>query len=385
VLILYHFRTRGTGPEAVHISGVASAFEALGHRVVFSSPTGVDPRLTAGSSPYAATRTTRLPGVVHELLEIAYNAFSFFRNAGLLLSKRPGLVYERHAFFLCSTAVLCRLTGRPLVVEVNELLGDARVREQPALSTLARLADRVTFHVASLIVVVSPHLARRLVSQGVEASRILVQPNAVRREDVESTDDGQAVRERLGLRADAVLVGFVGWFVAWHRLDKLLEVFANVASTNPSLRLLLVGEGPLESSLRQQCEELSISDRVTFNGPVSHDAVGEHVAAMDVCVVPPSNEYRSPIKLFEYMAQGKAVVAPATEPIASVAADGSQALLFPPGDFEAMAAALRRLAGDPDLRSQLGQNARALVLEKHTWDRNAAEVLSRLEAPRTDR
>src|SRR5438445_422999 len=119
--ILYHFRTRGTGAEGVHIAGVASAFEELGHRMIFSSPTGVDPRATAGASPYVeAGRRTLLarlsrnaPSFVFELLELGYNLPAFFRNAAILLREKCGLIYERHAFFLCSTALLARWLGVP--------------------------------------------------------------------------------------------------------------------------------------------------------------------------------------------------------------------------------------------------------------------------------
>lgn len=373
--ILYHFQTRGTGPEAVHIAGIATAFEELGHSVSFSNPRNVDPRQTAGSSPFAGRSRGLSSPVVFELLQIAYNFLALAKNLLVVRRLRPTLIYERHAFFLCSTAWLCRLLRIPLVVEVNELVGDPRVREQPTFSPLARLADRMTFGAARLIVVVSPHLQRRIVALGVPAHRLVVLPNAVRRTEVEVPADGAPVRARLGASGN-LLVGFVGWFVEWHRFDLLLEAFASVSRQSPSARLVLVGEGPLESSIREQASRAGIEGQVLFAGAVSHREIPGHIAAMDVCVVPHSNEYRSPIKLFEYMAQGRAVVAPSTEPIASVIHDGRHGLLFEPGSSEGLARALGKLVGNPALRTQLGQSARELVLEKHTWTRNAEAVLA---------
>src|SRR5271168_3966951 len=159
--ILYHFRTRGAGAEGVHIAGIVRAFEKMGHRVFLSSPKGIDPRASAGSSPFAGA-ARRLPRALFELLELLYNIPAFFRN--LRLSRRHDcrLIYERHAFFLFSTALVAGLRRIPLVIEVNELVGDPRIRAQPLLSGLARWTDRFTFRRARLIVAVSPHLKRRI-------------------------------------------------------------------------------------------------------------------------------------------------------------------------------------------------------------------------------
>jgi glycosyltransferase involved in cell wall biosynthesis len=383
--ILYHFRTQGTGAEGVHIAGVATAFERLGHRVVFSSPTGVDPRTTAGENPFArkerrsllARLAAHAPALVFEFLEIAYNFAAYARNRRKLIDENCTLIYERHAFFLCATAFLAQRRRVPLVVEVNELAGDERVRADPWLLPLARLADRLTFQRARLIVVVSPHLARRVAALGIAPEKILVLPNAVSATSLDTPADGAPIRARHGC-TDAVVIGFVGWFVAWHRLDQLLTQFAALTPTHPHLRLMLVGDGTLRDTLTAQAATLGITDRVIFTGSVPHKEIPAHLAAMDICVVPHSNEYRSPIKLFESMARARAVVAPRTEPIAQVITDGVNGLLFDPQNPASLREALQRLIADPSLRAKLGATALTTLRENHTWDRNAATVLARI-------
>ena len=216
--ILYHFRTRGTGAEAVHIAGIANALEELGHSVVFSSPTGVDPRNTAGQSPYKdqgrpglLARISRgCPGWVFELLEIGYNLAAYLRNRSLVRAEAADLIYERHAFFLCSSAFL----GLPIVLEVNELVGDKRIRAQPLFAFLARWSDRVIFRKAALIVVVSPHLKRRIEQSGIPGEKILVLPNAVNAEEFAVVASGNSVREKYALERK-IVIGFIGWFVEW--------------------------------------------------------------------------------------------------------------------------------------------------------------------------
>ncbi len=380
--ILYHFRTRGTGAEAVHIAGIARAMERLGHTIVFSSPTGVDPRATAGASPFKsgqretllARLARRCPAFVFELLELGYNLSAWWRNRRLLADDNFQLIYERHAFFLFATAWLARRKGIPLVVEVNELVGDERVRKQPLFSGLARWADRFTFQRASLIVVVSPHLKRRIEAMGVSAERILVLPNAVDANDYEQLADGSEVRRRWKLE-NMLVIGFVGWFVEWHKLEMLLATFAKVCQGRPDLRLMLVGEGKLGAQLEQQAAALSVADKVVFTGAVSHKDMPAHVAAMDVCLVPHSNEYRSPIKLFEYMGQGRCVAATKTEPIEMVIRHGENGLLFSPENEQDLKVTLEEAVGSADLRERLGAQARRDVLARHTWTMNAEAVL----------
>ena len=380
--ILYHFRTQGTGAEGVHIAGIATTFERLGHRVIFSSPTGVDPRTTAGTNPFAekkrrshlARLAAHAPVLIFELFEIAYNIVAYTRNRALLTRENCALIYERHAFFLCATAFLAQRRRIPLVVEVNELAGDERVRADPWLLPLARLTDRLTFQRASLIVTVSPHLQRRIAALGIAPEKILVLPNAVSAESLDTPADGAPIRARHHC-ADAVVIGFVGWFVAWHRLDNLLAQFAALAAGDPRLRLMLVGDGTLREALAAQAAALRISERVIFTGSVPHAEIPAHLAAMDICVVPHSNEYRSPIKLFEGMARACAIVAPRTEPIAQVIADGVNGLLFDPQNPASLREALQRLIASPALRGQLGAAALATIRAHHTWDHNAVAVL----------
>jgi len=388
--ILYHFRTRGTGAEAVHISGIVRAFEKMGHRVFLSSPTGADPRQSAGANPFAElveprsraaawlSRLTRiLPHGLFECLELLYNFPAFFRNLRLVRRHDCRLIYERHAFFLFSTALVASLCRRPLVVEVNELAGDPRIRAQPLFSGLARLTDRFLFRRARLIVTVSPHLGRRVREFGIPEDRILVLPNAVSEEELapvqpSSSDSIDALGALKRLNPSSFLLGFAGWLVEWHRLDFLIEALA--APGFASVLLVLIGEGPLRPSLEAQARALGV--RVHFAGALPHSAMPAALRTMDACVVPHSNAYRSPIKLFEFMAQERPVLAPRTEPIESVVRDGLEALLFTPLDTESLRSAIQKLLDSKELCQSIGRSARRLVEEKHTWEQNARKIFA---------
>ena len=211
--ILHHFRTRGVGAEAVHIAGVANALEVLGHKVVFSSPTGVDPRASAGVNLLQDSDrggivgfvSRKSPAAFFEILELGYNIVAWFRNRRLLHRERFDLIYERHAFFMFATALLAQRWRIPFDVEVNELVGDERVRKQPSFAALVRQCDRITFQRANLIVVVSPHLKRKIVAQGIDVQKILVLPNAVSREEFSIPADGGEWRKRWCCKESVVI------------------------------------------------------------------------------------------------------------------------------------------------------------------------------------
>lgn len=382
--ILFHFRTQGTGAEGVHIAGMAGAFRKLGHKVVFTSPSGIDPTQTAGENPFRQRRggllarlAAHLPGFLFELLEIAYNVFAGFRIAALLRREHYELIYERHAFFLCITALLAQWRRIPLVVEVNELAGDERVRSAPWLLPLARLADRVTFRRARVIAVVSPHLQRRIAAMGIPKEKILVLPNGVDEDTLETRADGAPVRQHFQCGENTVIIGFAGWFVPWHRLDALVAQFAALTAGATDLRLMLVGEGPLRGALEAQATALGVRDRLLLPGPVPHREMPGYLAAMDICVIPHSNAYRSPIKLFEYMAYGGAIVAPNTEPIGLILRHGENGLLFEPNDDAGLKMQLIVGIADSSLRKKLGDRAQKDI-SKNTWVANARELLCNL-------
>ena len=373
--ILYHFRTRGTGAEAVHISGIVRAFEKMGHEVVLSSPTGVDPKETAGTTPFEkkGSQSGHWRARLFELVEILYNVPAFWRNLGLVRKHGCGFIYERHAFFLFSTALVAKICGRPLVIEVNELVGDPRIRAQPILAGLARWTDRFVFRRARLIVVVSPHLKRRVEEYGIPPERILILPNAVSEEDLAlPTAPLEPEFEHELPPPPAFKLGFTGWLVEWHRLDFIIEALA--APEFAAVVLVLIGEGPLQAALEEQARTLGV--RLHFTGPIPHSAIPAALRFMDACVVPHSNAYRSPIKLFEFMAQARPILAPQTEPIESVVADGKEALLFTPLNIESFRIAIRKLLGSSELRQSIGAAARRSVEEHHTWEQNARQILS---------
>jgi glycosyltransferase involved in cell wall biosynthesis len=232
--------------------------------------------------------------------------------------------------------------------------------------------ERWVFARADHIVTVSSFLRDQVVARGGRPGCVYVVPNAIDPERFRAVDPAP-VRARLGLDG-CLTVGFVGWFDRWDRLDLLIDAVRELSARHPRLRLLLVGDGPVRGELQTRLERDGLERQVVLTGAVPKADVPAHIGAMDICVLPDSNRFGSPMVLFEFMAMARAVVAPDVPPVRDVVQDGETGLIVSPG-AGSLQQALDRLLADPVLRSTLGQRARAQVLARHTWAATAARIV----------
>lgn len=385
---IYHHRTQGRDVEAVHIHGLCRGLEQLGFEVEIVSPPGVDTDPNSTRSPVTRKEGTllgrlarSLPQFLFEWMEIAYNAVAIPRLWKRCRALRPALIYERYALYNVAAVVVGRLTGTPVVLEVNETVGVDRTRQGKRITMpwLARWFERRLLCGASGIVVVSGYLREYVERSGVAPARVRVTPNAVdaARFDPERVD-GAAVRSRCGLERTTV-VGFAGSFTKWHGVELLLQAASRLAPEFPELRLLLVGDGARRQRAEELAAELAIADRVCFTGKIPHAQMPGYLAAMDLGVMPASNLYGSPMKVFEYMAMGRPAVAPRYGPLEEAVDSGENGLLFHPNDVDDLTACLRSLLEDAGYRQALGAAARRKVLARHQWVHNARVVLDLVE------
>jgi glycosyltransferase involved in cell wall biosynthesis len=188
-----------------------------------------------------------------------------------------------------------------------------------------------------------------------------------------SSASGASVRTKLGL-GGATILGFTGFVRDWHGVDRVIHWMAT-PDVATSVHLLVVGDGPARHELERLALELGLSHRVIFTGVVSRERVPEYVAAFDIALQPAAVEYASPLKLFEYLAAGKAIVAPRQSNLEEVLVDGKNVLFFDGSRPTALADALSSLVANPLLREALAAGAAATIAERRlTWLDSARRV-----------
>ena len=376
----------GRSSQAMHIRSLVEALRSDGHEVTIVSPPGVDPLKSAGMMPFLrkgdrAAGIQRLwkyiscqcPQFAFEVFELLYNLFLPFRLLPILWKQPGAILYERHANFMFTGVFLGKWLGRPVVLEVNELAGFKRVRGL-IMERLARRIDAWVFSRADHILCVSRVLADEARQRGAKSERVHVVPNAIDPIRFQTPTPIRSLRARLGLQ-DALVIGHVGLFYRWDRLDILIEAVKNIRDLPVEVKVLLVGDGPELEKLKETACRFGMESVVVFSGPVPREDVPAYIDAMDICVLPDSNAFGSPIALFEFMAMGKPCVVPDLGPMRDVLEENVTGIMFPHADYGALRIALLRLIKDPALRVRIGARAKQTVFERHTWAENARFVV----------
>lgn len=344
------------GPKgaAVHLAELAGA---LAHR-------GTDVLLLVAEIAPAA----RPPhGVTLERLPGPARASAAERVAGqdtltLWLERRlrdfrADALYERLALHSTVGAATAVGLAIPYLVELNAPLPEeaATYRRLDHPEAADRL-ERLTLASAGRVFAVSRPLAAYALGRGAEEVEVL--PNAVA---------AHRFPERLEPGADPPRAVFLGALRPWHGIEAIGRAWELLGRDAPEL--LVVGDGPGR-------ERLAALGAVMV-GAVDHSAVPGLLAQAEIGLAPYAADapaYFSPLKLFEYLAAGLATIAADLPGVADVVTPGC-VVRIPRGDAPALAEAVRALSADPELRAAMGRAGRALVLERHTWERRADRVL----------
>ncbi len=369
--ILYSHRTKSSDGQAVHIRSLTEALKRRGCTLDIVGPDETAPAARPLDARAGVGLRRFLPPTIHEAAELAYSVPAYWRLAARAGAFAPDVLYERYNLFFHSGVRLARARSVPLLLEVNAPLAEERARHgKLALKRLAQWSERSIWRAADRVLPVTRALAEYVVAAGVGAERITVIPNGVESEFL-AEHDPRPVRERYGLGGKIVL-GFTGFVRDWHGLDRVVAYLGE--RRRDDIALLIVGDGDARASLERQARSLGIDKAVIFTGVVQREAVPEHLAAFDIALQPAVTAYASPLKLFEYMAAGRAIIAPDMANIREVIDDGA-ALLVAEADNAALISALDTLVNDTSLRARFGAAARtALIRRGFTWDENARRV-----------
>lgn len=370
--ILYSHRIQSRDGQGVHLDALVAALRAEGHEVRVVGPAAYDQAELGGESRLVALIRRALPRFAVELLELAYSLPAFLKLDRAARAFAPDALYERYNLFYLAGAMVARRRRLPFLVEVNAPLAEERARFGGlALKRLARWSERFVWRRADRVLPVTAVLGGHVAAAGVPAERIVVIPNGI---DLADFPESLAARQS-GPEAELVL-GFVGFVRDWHGLDAVVRGIAGWDGPT-RLRLRVVGEGPARPGLERLAAELGITDQVEFTGLAKREAIPGLVAGFDVALQPAVVPYASPLKVFEYMAAGRAIVAPDQPNIREVLEDGRTAILFDVKQSDGLWQAIRRLAADPEFRAHLGAAARAEVIgRERTWAGNARRVVA---------
>jgi glycosyltransferase involved in cell wall biosynthesis len=300
---------------------------------------------------------------------LSYALLSFVRGLMRALVTRPDIVYYRW-MDIPHALILAKLLGVPCVCEVNgEPVPQWPGNRRKFVRGLKHLLAKLALKRCDRIVVLTEGLRALLQERyGVPFERILVLPSGT---DVQrfAARDAVACRQELGLLPNRSYIGFVGSFYRYQGLACLLDAMSLVKQVCPAAELLLVGDGEATEELKRQAKEMGFEDSITWVGRVPYQEVPTWIGAMSVCVAPFRRDRgeTSPVKLFDYLACHRPVVASAIPSVLSTFIPNSGVQFVEPDDPRRLADAILALLNDPGLCALLGRQGRQFVEERFSW------------------
>ncbi len=375
------------GGMATHVTGFISGALALGHRLKL---------LTSSDAGRARERIevdlispSRSVGPTRALFEIWNNLGFTARSLRHMpvIDAQAGIdfIYQRYNRFNWTGVVLSSVTGLPLALEFNgSEVWLSQNWDPVGLRWLLRRFEQLNLKAADHIFVVSEIERGTLLAGGVASDRIVVNPNGVDVDRFKPNCGGADTRAALGI-SDKIVVGFLGTFGPWHGAPVLAEAARQIGAST-RCHFLFIGDGEQRSTVEKIIDSAAGKVSATFVGRLAHAEVPAYLDACDIFAAPNvpaadgSEFFGSPTKLFEYMSMARPVVASRLGQIADIIEDGLNGLLVEPGEAEALARAIEKLAIDEELRARLGPAARQTVIERYTWRHNAARVFDAMRA-----
>ncbi len=361
-----------------HISGVIRAFERLGWEVEPFIVGDRVPRRLVTVSPKQSPMRRFLFALVADLILPALGVMNAQR-AWRELGERVDWVYERHYPFNAMGWAFKR-HGVPWILETNDPFFYEGAKETNiALPGLARRLGIRAYEECDVLVCVSETLKEIVVREaGIPSEKIVVIPNGV------DTAVFSAERYEPKRVFDEFTVGYVGGLHPRQGLEPLIEALSELRAEGSEISLVMVGDGPMRASWEALARRLGIMEHVAFVGRIPWQEVPRFIAGFDLAYsgqvrMYEREMYNSPLKLYEYMAMAKPVVASDFEDARRVVRNEETGFLFQPGNKEDLKRALKRAYELRDELPRMGAKAREEVVSAHDWLVRVRDIISAVE------
>ena len=370
------FGSRGC---STHLREMCQAFKSLGCVVkllVANSQGQKDPSFDVEYELVPPVRSKKLG---YDLRKLLTNRRFSRRLRELVGQFRPDIIYERYDLYSSAAANIASRTHTTYVLEVNAPLID----EMRGLLHFPRLANsyqRRTFRKADLLIGVSDTICSMLRTIAPDSHVLLVE-NGVNEDVFNVGVSGEEVRRLYGVDGKLV-VGCTGSLRGRQGIDTLVRAASILLSERDDVRFLVVGGGNNLQRYRQMAQDWGLSDKFLLVGSVPSTEVPSYIAASDVCVAPyaPSaNFYLSPMKIREYVAMRKPIVASDVPQIAKTIRDNVDGLLARPGDEKDLASKIAVMLDDAALRDRLARTGHERWAGKLSWLNCARRVLDAMK------
>ncbi|MDI9395919.1 MAG: glycosyltransferase family 4 protein [Euryarchaeota archaeon] len=258
----------------------------------------------------------------------------------------------------------------------NELSGRKLKTSENIKIKFRKYKEILMWKRADSIIAVTSYIKKYLIQYQIDEYKINVIENGANTELFKPIDKCVA-REQVGLDQKYRYICFVGNLAPWQGLEFLIAAAPLILKEYINTRFLVVGDGVMKEKWMQLAEDLGVLNECIFTGSVPYEIVPTYINAADVCVVPkkPIKSGYSPLKLYEYMACGKPIIATRTDGFELLEEINAGILVNPENPVE-FANSTLMLLNNSELMWNMGNSGRKYVIENHSWDGIAKKVMA---------
>lgn len=292
---------------------------------------------------------------------------------GVLKDKEVKVIWQRHDLFSGPGRKLADKLGVPLVTSVEALaVWEARkwgVKRPVWGRFLEEQVEAKALLQSDLICCVSQEVKDKVVSLGIAEDKVIITPNRVDSTLFHPNIDGSQVEEQYNLK-DKIVLGWTGSFRGFHALDNVISAFDMIHRKHPQTVLMLVGDGLEFQPVKEMVAQRDLTQVVIMTGRKKFNEIPDYVATFDISMVSARSAegfHYSPLKLREYMAAGKPVVAPYAGDLPDIFTDGKDLLLYEAGNPRSLAEKILTLIEDPEKHRELSDNAKQWFETEGAW------------------
>jgi len=358
------------GGPALHVAYLSAGLQSRGYdTTLVAGSLAIGEESMAGVAERLGVPIVTVPDLHREISPLR-DVRAVYHLAELIRRQRPQILHTHTAKAGAIgrlAAVLAGDAAPPIVVHTyhGHVL---RGYFGPLRSNVFRLLERSLAKRTTALVAVSPEVRDDLVALGIAPREkfTVVRLGIELDERVGTGSDGAETRRVLGIAPDRFVVGWIGRMTGVKRTDDVLLAVERLRDRGVDAVLCMVGDGPDREHVELRARELGIVRDSLFLG--YQDDVAPYYAAFDTLILPSANE-GTPVSAIESLAGGRPVVATAVGGVPDVVRDGVDGFLVAPGDVEAMADRLARLAADADLRRRMGEAGAESVRERYAVER----------------
>jgi len=294
------------------------------------------------------------------------------------------IIYARDYHTVIAALFPRLLFKKKLIFEINGIAHEEQSLKSHSILNrmvvfLTREAEKMATRYSEKIISVTPHIGAYLVKNyNCPPGRVVTVMNGVNIKQFYPIHDESLIKSfkmKLGIASEDTVIIFVGNLAPWQGVEALIEVAPPLVKKIANIKFLIVGDGILRDEFKERVDGLRLSHRFIFTGMVEYEKIVFYINLADICVLAKRRlkSGYSPIKLYEYMACEKAVVASRVEGLEFIEEERTGQLVEP-GDVTGLEKALFDLIEEPQERINMGRRGLQIARERFSWESRAAEI-----------